>query len=360
MDKDMSKGESKHIGNVESNNANNKKRYIKWAIIAALFITCIAAALLLKSYFTHYKKNVPDKFTLYITPQTTYASLIDTLEQYLLEIRSFEKSFAKENPNGKMECGRYVFKSQTKNIEMVRAIRNGWQTPYRLTLSGNIRGAEKLSGILGRRLMRDSSEFSNYFNDPQIWTKYDLTKETFISLFIPNTYEVYWNCTPEEFTNRMAKEHSRFWTEERLKKAQELGLSKEEVSTLASIVCEESNYGPELPTIAGVYINRLKRGMRLEADPTVKYALNDPSIKRILFKHLKVDSPYNTYKHPGLPPGPITIPSSRGIDAVLNYEKHKYLYFCANANLDGTHKFASTLSEHNRNAREYQRAISRK
>ena len=350
----------KNINKAECKYASNKKHYIKWVITAALLVACIAVAVVLNSYLTHYKKNVPDKFTLHITPQTTYASLIDTLKEHLLDIRSFEKSFAKENPNGKMECGRYVFKGQTKNIEMVRAIRNGWQTPYRLTLSGNIRGAEKLSGILGRRLMRDSAEFSNYFNDPQIWEKYNLKKETFISLFIPNTYEVYWTCTPDEFTDRMAKEHSRFWTEERLGKAQELGLSKEEVSTLASIVCEESNYGPELPAIAGVYINRLKRGMKLEADPTVKFALNDPSIKRILFKHLKVDSPYNTYQNAGLPPGPITIPSSRGIDAVLNYEKHIYLYFCANANLDGSHKFASTLSEHNRNAREYQRAISKR
>ncbi|MBR7157397.1 MAG: endolytic transglycosylase MltG, partial [Bacteroidales bacterium] len=255
---------------------SNKKRYIKWAITVVLFVSCIVAAVALSSYITLYKKNVPDKFTLYITPQTTYASLIDTLERHLLDIRSFEKSFAKENPNGKMECGRYVFKGQTKNIEMVRAIRNGWQTPYRLTLSGNIRGVEKLSGILGRRLMRDSAEFSNYFNDPQVWEKYNLKKETFISLFIPNTYELYWDCTPEEFTDRMAKEHSRFWTEERLGKAHQLGLSKEEVSTLASIVCEESNYGPELAAIAGVYINRLKRGMKLDADPTVKFALNDP------------------------------------------------------------------------------------
>ena len=141
----------KNINKAECKYASNKKHYIKWVITAALLVACIAVAVVLNSYLTHYKKNVPDKFTLHITPQTTYASLIDTLKEHLLDIRSFEKSFAKENPNGKMECGRYVFKGQTKNIEMVRAIRNGWQTHYRLTLSGNIRGAVKLSGILGRR-----------------------------------------------------------------------------------------------------------------------------------------------------------------------------------------------------------------
>ena len=336
------------------------KKYKKYIFIEIITLVAAAASIAIKTYQTRYKSNVHERFTLYITPQTTYADLTDTLEKYLIKIESFHKAFKNENPHGNMESGRYIFNAGTNNLGIVRAIKNGWQTPYRLTLSGNIRGAEKLSGILGKRLMRDSAEFSNYFNDPDSWTKYNLNKETFISLFIPNTYEIYWNLTPEQFTERMAKENEKFWNSERLAKAKELGLSKEEVSTLASIVCEESNYGPELATSAGVYRNRVTRGMKLDADPTVKYALNDPAIKRILFKHLKVDSPYNTYKHTGLPPGPITIPSSRGIDAVLNYEKHKYLYFCANANLDGTHKFASTLSEHNKNAREYQRAISRK
>ncbi len=348
--------QSEHKGNSKQ----YKKRLVKWFTAGALIVACLAAVILYNIYTTRYKNNVQEKFTLYITPQTTYASLVDTLDKYLSDTKTFERTFAKENPQQKLQTGRYVFKSGTNNLEITRAIRNGWQTPYRLTLSGNIRGVEKLASILGKRLMTDSLDFITYFNDPETWSKYGLTKETFISLFIPNTYEIYWNSNPEQFTKRMAKEHSKFWNEERSAKAKELGLSKEEVSTLASIVCEESNYSPELPAIAGVYLNRLRRGMKLDADPTVKYALNDPTIKRILFKHLKVDSPYNTYKHPGLPPGPITIPSTRGIDAVLNYERHNYLYFCANANLDGTHKFASTLSEHNRNAKAYQRAISRK
>ena len=161
------------------------------------------------------------------------------------------------------------------------------------------------------------------------------------------------------FDERMKKEYDRFWSGERDAKAKALGLTREEVSTLASIVCEESNHLPELPAIAGVYINRLKAGMKLDADPTVKFALGDPSLKRILYRHLTVDSPYNTYRHAGLPPGPITIPQISGIDAVLNYQKHGYYYFCASDKLDGTHKFAESSAEHNANARKYQSAISR-
>ena len=157
----------------------------------------------------------------------------------------------------------------------------------------------------------------------------------------------------------MKKEYDKFWNTERTAKAKEIGLTPQQVSVLASIVCEETNYAPEMPRVAGVYMNRLKKGMKLDADPTVKYALGDPTIKRILFRHLEVDSPYNTYKNIGLPPGPITIPSIKGIEAVLEYENHNYLYFCASPAMDGTHRFARTLVEHNRNAKEYQAKLNK-
>ena len=332
---------------------------IKYILAAVFAIVAVAAISVAGRYFTDYKKNVPEKFTLYITPETSYETLTDSLEGKLSDLKSFEKCFSRENPSGNIVPGHYVFQKDANNKNIVRSLKNGWQTPYRLTLSGNIRGLEKLAGILGRKMMYDSAAFIRYFNDPQTWDKYSLTKETFATLFIPNTYELYWSNTPEEFTERMNKENVRFWNEKRLQRAKELKMSKEEISTLASIVCEESNYNPELSTIAGVYMNRLKRGMKLEADPTVKFALNNPGLKRILYKHLEVDSPYNTYKIIGLPPGPITIPSVVGIDAVLNYKDHNYLYFCASEKLDGTHKFARTLSEHNRNARAYQAAINK-
>lgn len=336
-----------------------KRAKVIYILLALCAIGAAVAGYALNIYLTDYKKNVPEKFVLYITPQTTCQELIDTLGCRLEDISSFKKSFKRENPDCRLAPGFYEIRQNSTNKSIARSITKGWQTPYRLTLSGNIRGSEKLAGLLGKRMMHDSTAFSNCFNDPKTWEEYGLKKETFVSLFIPNTYEIYWTATPEEFVARMKKEHDKFWNAERVEKAEVLGLSKEEVSTLASIVCEESNYKPELPTIAGVYMNRLKKGMKLDADPTVKFAHNNPSIKRILFRHLTIDSPYNTYRINGLPPGPITIPSIAGIDAVLNYQKHNYLYFCANENLDGTHKFARTLSEHNRNARAYQAAISR-
>ena len=335
------------------------KKKIKYIITGAVVLGAIAAAFVADRYFTDYKKNVAKKFTLYIGPDTNISQITDTLEGKLLNLKSFQRCFRRENPSGNIAVGYYSIKGNTTNKQLARTLTKGWQTPYRLTLSGNIRGVEKLAGVLGKKMMRDSAEFSNWFNSPKVWEEFGLTRETFPTIFIPNTYEMYWTSTPEDFTKRMMKEYNKFWNEERTKKAEELGMSRTEVSILASIVCEESNYNPELPTIAGVYLNRLKRGMKLEADPTVKFALNDPGIKRILFKHLKVDSPYNTYKVQGLPPGPITIPSAAGIDAVLYYKQHDYLYFCANEKLDGTHKFARTLSQHNKNARAYQSAISK-
>ena len=331
----------------------------KYIIGSLLAFIIIASGFVALKYLNDNKKNVTEKFSLYIAPQTSVAELLDTLNGKLKSVNSFLKCLKRENPTGTLACGYYLFNKNTTNKAIARAITKGWQTPYRLTLSGNIRGLEKLAGLLGKRMMHDSTAFITYFNTPEVWAENGLKKETFATLFIPNTYEIYWNYTPEEFTKRMRREYDKFWTTARIEKAKELGMSREEISTLASIVCEESNYAPELATIAGVYLNRLKIGMRLEADPTVKFAMNDPGIKRILYKHLKVDSPYNTYRIYGLPPGPITIPSVAGIDAVLNYQKHNYLYFCANEKLDGTHKFARTLSEHNRNARAYQAAISK-
>lgn len=335
------------------------KKQIKYIITGAVALGTIGAAFFADRYFTDYRKNTVEKFSIYIQPNTNIDHVADSISKRLLAPKSFFKCLRRENPSGNLAEGFYTVNKNTTNKQLARTLTKGWQTPYRVTLSGNIRGVEKLAGILGKKMMRDSAQFSNWFNNPAVWQSFGLTQETFPTIFIPNTYEMYWTATPEEFTSRMKKEWDKFWNGERRKKAQEIGMTPTEVSILASIVCEESNYQPELATIAGVYINRLKRGMKLEADPTVKFALNDPTIKRILYKHLKVDSPYNTYRVQGLPPGPITIPSAAGIDAVLNYKQHDYLYFCANEKLDGTHKFARTLSQHNKNARAYQSAINK-
>lgn len=320
---------------------------------------CGAAAIFIPRYLNESKKSVSEKHTVYIPLNSTYSQVMDSVATAVGDMASFKKVAQRAGLQEVFKPGRYVFTPDKTNKELVRMLRMGWETPMMLTLSGNIRSLEKLSGILGKRLAADSTSFMEHFSNEQVWAGNGFGKQTFMAMFLPNTYEVYWTITPEKFVERMKKEYDRFWSDERLAKAAKAGLTPEEVSILASIVCEETNFAPEMPRVAGVYMNRLKRGMKLDADPTVKFALNDPGIKRILFRHLKVDSPYNTYLYAGLPPGPITIPSIKGIDAVLNYENHNYLYFCANASMDGTHKFARNLVEHNRNAREYQAALNR-
>lgn len=332
------------------------KKTIFLILVGAL---CGAAAIFIPRYLNESKKSVAEKHTVYVPIGATYSQMIDSVATAVQDMKSFEKVAQRAGLQESFKPGRYVFTPDKSNKELVRMLRLGWETPMMLTLSGNIRGLEKLSGILGKKLAADSSAFMECFSHADIWSSNGFQQQTFMAMFLPNTYEVYWTITPEKFVERMKKEYDKFWNEERKAKATAVGLTPIEVSILASIVCEETNYTPEMPKVAGVYMNRLKRGMKLDADPTVKFALNDPTIKRILFRHLEVDSPYNTYKHTGLPPGPITIPSIKGIDAVLNCEKHNYLYFCANANMDGTHKFARTLGEHNRNAREYQAALNR-
>lgn len=332
------------------------KKVIALILVGAL---CGGATIFLPRILQDYKKSIPAKKSVYIPLQATYSQMLDSIATAVDDMKSFKKVAQRNELEKNFKPGRYIFTPDKSNKDLARMLRMGWEAPMMLTISGNIRGLEKLSGILGKRLAADSASFMEHFAKAATWEENGFKKETFMAMFLPNTYEVYWTITPEKFVERMKKEYDKFWNQERLDKAKAIGLTPVEVSILASIVCEETNHTPEMPRVAGVYMNRLKKGMKLDADPTVKFALNDPSIKRILFRHLKVDSPYNTYLYAGLPPGPITIPSIKGIDAVLDYEHHNYLYFCANANMDGTHKFAVTLAAHNRNAREYQAALNR-
>lgn len=332
------------------------KKIIFYIVIGAIFG---AATFIVPRYLNESKKSVGEKSVLFIPLDASYSQVLDSLSTVVHDMNSFKKVAQRASLEKKFKPGRYLITPDNSNKDIVRMLQHGWQSPMMLTFSGNIRGMEKLSGILGKKLACDSAEFAQYFASEEVWKDNGFEKETFMAMFLPNTYEVYWTITPGKFVERMKKEYDKFWNEDRLEKAKAIGLSPVEVSILASIVCEETNYAPEMPRVAGVYMNRLNKGMKLDADPTVKYAMGDPSIRRILLRHLKVDSPYNTYLYAGLPPGPITIPSIRGIGAVLDYEHHNYLYFCANANMDGTHKFAETLSEHNRNARAYQAVLNK-
>lgn len=255
--------------------------------------------------------------------------------------------------------GAYRFSQSDNCLTVYRRLKSGAQTPVNLTLP-SVRTVGKLLKTVSHQLMTDSSNLARLLMDSTYCAQIGYSTETLPCLFIPNTYEVYWTMTPEAFVKRMQKEHDRFWNEERKAKAQSIGLTPEEVATLASIVEEETANNAEKPIVAGLYINRLHADMPLQADPTVKFALQDFGLRRILHTHLETDSPYNTYKHTGLPPGPIRIPSIQGIESVLNYTRHNYLYMCAKEDFSGTHNFAATFSQHLANARKYQQELNRR
>ncbi len=254
--------------------------------------------------------------------------------------------------------GMYLLKANMTNLGVINLLRSGSETPIKLTFS-YARLLKQLPKLLALNLEIDSADMAAVLLHDTTATHYGFKPETFISMFIPNTYEVYWTATPKNILDRMKKEYDHFWTEDRLQKAKNLNMTKEEVATLASIVKAETNKMDEADRIAGVYINRLRRRIPLQADPTLVFAIGDFTIRRILNKDKDFDSPYNTYKHYGLPPGPINMPNISALNAVLNYEEHKYLYFCAKEDFSGYHVFAKTLREHNVNARRFQRALNK-
>lgn len=255
--------------------------------------------------------------------------------------------------------GRYEVAPGKSTLQLVRDLRNGRQAPVRLTIP-NVRTMNDLAARLGRQLEADSAEWAASFADSAFCSQFGCDTATLACLFLPNTYEVFWNVTPAQLTRRMKRESKAFWTQERLQAAEAAGLTPFEVITLASIVDQETANNEEKPLIAGMYLNRLREGMKLQADPTVKFALHRFDLRRILHEHLTVDSPYNTYHYEGLPPGPIAIPALSSIDAVLHYAHHDYLYMCAKEDFSGTHRFAATYEEHMRNARRYAEALNRR
>ena len=238
-------------------------------------------------------------------------------------------------------------------------LRIGDQTPVNITFN-NVRTLPQLAGKISKNLELDSLQLVKHFTSIEVQKKFGFNSATFISMFIANTYQVFWDISIKDLTKRMATEYKSFWTKDRVSKANKLGMSQSEVTTLASIVQLESLKKDEQPKIAGVYLNRLRIGMPLQADPTVIFAVGDFTIKRVLKKYLKINSPYNTYKNKGLPPGPIYLASPNTIDAVLNYKTHKYIYFCAKEDFSGYHSFATNYNQHINNARRYQRALNKR
>lgn len=273
----------------------------------------------------------------------------DTFLKLLSKIKKFNET----------KVGYYHFTANTTTNEFINRLRAGKQSPIRLTFN-NARLLSDLAGKVATQIQPDSLQLVQHFTNDSVANSYGFDQQTFIGMFIPNTYEVYYTTAPTDFTNRMKKEYERFWTENRRQKAQKLGYSINQINTLASIIDEETNKNDEKRRIAGVYINRLRIGMPLQADPTLKFAIGDFSIKRVLNIHKETDSPYNTYQNKGLPPGPIRQPSIVAIDAVLNYEQHHFLYFVARSDFSGYHTFSRNLSEHNRNARLYHQALNKR
>lgn len=259
-----------------------------------------------------------------------------------------------------IEPGVYTFTEGMSVIQVARTLKFGVDNSVRLVIN-NARTPEALASKIAMQIDADSVAMISALRNESIINEMGFSSaEAMFSIFLPNTYEVYADITPESLIWRLKRESDAFWASDaRQAKLKELGMTSFEVMTLASIVHEETNVKEEMPRIAGVYINRLNRGMLLQADPTLKYAVGDPTIRRVLDKHKSVESPYNTYKYAGLPPTPIAMPDMSAIEGVLNYEKHDYLYFCARAEMDGRHNFAKTLSEHNKNAAEYHRALDK-
>ena len=301
------------------------------------------------------------KAIIYIPDGASYEQAMDSVKSNL-EIKNqkvLEWVAKKKNYPALVKSGRYVIDKDLSYNGLINLLRSGKQTPVRITFN-NIRTIKGLAWKIGGQIEADSSQIITFLSDPENYRKDDFTRENVISVFIPNTYEFFWDTGAGELYTRMLKEYRKFWNEERLKKAEEVKLSPVEVAILASIIDDEVAKADEKPRIAGVYLNRLRRGIPLQACPTIKFALNDFTITRVLYKHLQTDSPYNTYRYRGFPPGPIGCPSIEGIDAVLNAEKHDYLYFAAKADFSGYHNFSRTLAEHNRYAALYQRELNKR
>lgn len=333
-------------------------RINKWIVI--IFIVVIAATGFrgYQIYRYIFDENILTPGSIKIPKNATYEQVIDSLKKHniIINYDAFDWVAKRKEYAGSIKPGKYLLDKGLNTNEILNMLKSGNQQPLLVTFN-NLRFFEELAGDISKYIQPDSVELITKFRDSTIYARFGFTQSTFPCMFIPNTYEFYWTTTADQFMERMAMEYKRFWNEERSGKAKEMGLTREEVITIASIVQEETNKTDERPIVAGLYLNRIKKGMPLQADPTVKYALGNFNIKRVLLRHLEIDSPYNTYKYPGLPPGPINFPEISSIEAVLNAAKTPYLFMCAREDFSGYHNFAKTLSAHNENARKYKAAL---
>lgn len=327
----------------------NKKLIIILAIIAVVLICGIGFGFSLLNKKTFNKESV----NLYIYPGENYEKVLEKLEKssVLGEKRTAFEIFSKvKNLKNNVKSGHYLIKPNTSQKDLVRMLANGLQTPIKLVIN-KVRLKEDFAKKVAEQLMITE-------NDILLAIDNEENPENFFDRVVCNTYEVYWNISAESLLERLEKEADKWW-EKQENQLEKIGLSRHEVVVLASIVEEETNKNEEKPTIAGVYINRLKKDMLLQADPTVKYAVGDFAIKRVMYKHLQTESPYNTYLNKGLPPTAICLPEISSLKSVLNYQKHNYMFFCAKEDFSGYHNFAVTPNEHYRNAERYKNALNK-
>lgn len=334
---------------------NNVKKVI---LVIALLIIVSGASIALIVYQRFLAPNVTaEQNYLFIPTGSNFEELMQNLgENKILEDTTSFRWAAKKKDFTNVRAGKYKLIAGMNNRSLLNMLKAGLQEPVKLRFQ-NVRLKENFAALLALKLEPDSVQFIEMLNNEDLAKQYGFNSDNFFNMFIPNTYEFFWNTSTTEFSERMYKEYNTFWNEDRKAKAKELGLTPIEVSNLAAIVKGEALHVDEMPKIAGLYLNRLKKGILLQADPTVIFATQDFGIRRVLNKHLRTDSPYNTYIYKGLPPGPIMMPSIASIDAVLNYQHHSYIYMCAKDDFSGYHNFANTMAEHLVNARKFQKAL---
>ncbi|MDR2282440.1 MAG: endolytic transglycosylase MltG [Sphingobacterium sp.] len=336
-----------------------KKAFPTWLKGILIAVLIIGAFIGWKAYQIFWGPSVTDaQEYLYVHTNDNYESVLRRIRQENLvnDPEHFNiVAKAMDFPES-VKAGRYKLTPGMSNRKLIGNLRAGLQDPVKLRFA-NIRLKENLAGLLGKSFEADSAQFSTILNNEAVAEQYGFTKDNFFAMFIPNTYNIYWNTSPDKVIERLNEEYKKFWTDERKEKAKKQNLTPVEVSILASIVRGEALHNDEMPQIAGLYLNRLKKGMLLQADPTVIFANNDFTIRRVLNRHLTIDNPYNTYRYKGLPPGPITMAPIVAIDAVLNPAQHDYIYMCAKEDFSGYHAFATTVTEHLVNARKFQKAL---
>jgi UPF0755 protein len=336
------------------------KSKILWAMLAVMAVLAGVAGFVGGRYYVDNRMpNFTKDYVLYVYPDMPVGQILDSLciGAGAERPKSVERAFAKMEVESKAKPGRYVIEPSATSIYAARMLVFGWQTPQNLTLSGTIRNKGVLAKKISMQMMVDSASVADALYDEDFLAGYGFNSENVFAMVLPDTYQMYWTASVEEIFDRFKKEYDAFWTDARKDKARKQGLTPMQVSIMASIVSGETLKNFEYPVIAGVYLNRYRKGMKLQADPTVCFCF-DYKLDRVLKKHLTIDSPYNTYKYVGLPPAPINVPPKACLDAVLNAENHNYIYFCASPAFDGTHRFAATYSEHMKNARAFQKELT--